>query len=37
MGNEQLAIVFGDVTKDSGTLAIVWDKTVATVPFKVGR
>jgi hypothetical protein len=37
MSNEQLAIVFGDVTKDSGTLAIVWDKTVATVPFKVGR
>lgn len=34
---EQLAIVFGDVTKTSGTLAIVWDRTVATVPFTVGR
>jgi len=33
---DQLAIVFGDVTKTSGTLAIVWDKTVATVPFKAG-
>ena len=32
---EQLAIVFGDVTKNAGTLAIVWDRTVATVPFKV--
>lgn len=34
---EQLAIVFGDVTKDSGTLSILWDRTMATVPFKVGR
>jgi len=34
---EQLAIVFGDVTKDSGTLSILWDRTIATVPFTTGR
>ena len=34
---EQLAIIFVDVTKDSGTLAIVWDTTMAMAPFTVGR
>ncbi|MDQ3069953.1 MAG: DUF2911 domain-containing protein, partial [Acidobacteriota bacterium] len=34
---DQLTIVFSDVTKDAGKLAIAWDTTVATVPFTVGK
>jgi hypothetical protein len=33
---EQLTWDFVDVTNAGGKLAIMWDKTVATVPFKVG-
>ena len=33
---DQLTIFFSDVTQNSGTLAIAWDTTTATVPFKVG-
>ena len=32
-----LTIFFVDVTQNSGKLAIAWDTTTATVPFKVGR
>lgn len=34
---EQLTITFGDVTKDAGKLAILWDHTIAMVPFTVGK
>lgn len=34
---DQLTILFTDVTKDSGKLAIVWGHTMATAEFKVGR
>lgn len=33
---DQLTIYFLDVTKTGGTLAIAWENTVATVPFKAG-
>jgi hypothetical protein len=33
---EELAWEFVDVTNTGGTLAIVWDKMMASVPFKVG-
>jgi len=34
--HEELAWEFLDVTDAGGTLAIMWDKTMASVPFKVG-
>ena len=34
--HEQLSWEFLDVTDAGGTLAIVWDKTMASVPFKTG-
>jgi len=34
---DQFTIAFVDVTGDSGTLAMMWDKTIATAPFKLGR
>lgn len=34
---DQLTIFFSDVTQNSGKLAIAWDTTTATVPFKVGK
>lgn len=34
---DQLTIEFVDVTKDAGKLQILWDKTIATVPFTVGK
>ena len=37
MSVDQFTILFCDVTKDSGKLAIVWDKTAAMAPFTVGR
>jgi Protein of unknown function (DUF2911) len=33
---EQLTWEFVDMTDTGGALAIIWDKTLATVPFKVG-
>ena len=33
---DQLTIEFVDVKKSSGTLAIAWDKTIASAPFTVG-
>jgi hypothetical protein len=33
---DQLTISFSDVTKMGGKLAIAWENTVATVPFRVG-
>jgi hypothetical protein len=33
---EELSWEFVDVTGDGGKLAVMWDKTVASVPFKVG-
>jgi hypothetical protein len=33
---DQLTIVFVDMANDGGKLAMMWDKTIATVPFKVG-
>ena len=33
---DELAWDFIDVTADGGKLAVMWDKTVAAVPFKVG-
>ena len=33
---EELAWEFVDMTETGGTLAIAWDKTMASVPFKVG-
>ncbi len=32
---DQFTIAFTDMTSDGGTLAMMWDKTLATVPFKV--
>ena len=34
---DQLAWEFVDMTNDGGSIAIVWDKTMASVPFKVGK
>jgi hypothetical protein len=34
--HEELSWEFLDVTDAGGTLAIMWDKTLASVPFKVG-
>jgi hypothetical protein len=34
--HEELSWEFVDVTDAGGTLAIMWDKTMASVPFKVG-
>lgn len=34
--NDQLTWEFVDMTDNGGLLAIVWDKTMASVPFKVG-
>ena len=34
---DQLAWEFVDMTNDGGAIAIVWDKTMASVPFKVGK
>jgi hypothetical protein len=34
---EQLEWMFTDMTSDSGRIAVVWDKTMASVPFTVGR
>lgn len=34
---EQLTIEFVDVTKDAGKLQILWDKTIASAPFSVGK
>jgi hypothetical protein len=34
--HEELSWEFVDVTDAGGTLAIMWDKTLASVPFKVG-
>jgi hypothetical protein len=33
---EELSWDFVDVTADGGKLAVMWDKTVASVPFKIG-
>lgn len=33
---EQLTIMFGDVTKNAGKIGILWDNTIAMVPFTVG-
>ena len=33
---DQLTWDFVDMTNAGGKLAIMWDKTVATVPFKIG-
>ncbi len=34
---DQLTIFFSDVMQNSGTLAIAWDTTTATVPFRVEK
>lgn len=34
---DQLAWEFVDMTNDGGSIAIVWDKTMASVPFTVGK
>ena len=34
---EQLTIMFGDVTKEAGKIGILWDNTIAMVPFTVGK
>ena len=34
---EQLTIMFGDVTKDAGKIGVLWDATIAMVPFTVGK
>lgn len=34
---EELTWQFVDMTSDSGRIAIMWDKTIATVPFKVAQ
>ena len=34
---DQFTISFIDMTNDGGKLAMMWDKNIATVPFKVGR
>ena len=33
---EQLTWEFVDMTNSSGTIALVWDKMMASVPFKTG-
>lgn len=33
---DEFTIAFIDMTADGGELAMMWDKTIATVPFKVG-
>jgi len=33
---DELTIAFIDMTADSGKLALMWDKTIASVPFKAG-
>ena len=33
---EQLTWEFVDMTDNGGSIAIVWDKAMASVPFKVG-
>ena len=33
---DEFTIAFTDVTDSGGTLAMMWDKTIATAPFKVG-
>lgn len=33
---DQFTIAFIDVTAGGGTLAMMWDKTMAAVPFKIG-
>ncbi len=33
---DQFTIAFVDMAKDGGTLAMMWDKTIATIAFKVG-
>lgn len=37
MSIEQLTWTFANMTKNSGTLALVWDNTMAAVPFTVGQ
>lgn len=34
---DQLTFFFADMTKDAGRFAIAWDKTIASVEFKVAR
>jgi hypothetical protein len=34
---DQFTIAFVDMTGDGGTLAMMWDKTIATAPFKSGK
>jgi hypothetical protein len=34
---DQFTIAFVDMAEDGGTLAMMWDKTVAVIPFKVGK
>jgi hypothetical protein len=34
---EQFTISFTDMTTDGGKLAMMWDKTIASVPFKAGN
>jgi hypothetical protein len=34
---EQLSWPFVDLTDAGGSLALVWDKVMASVPFKVGK
>lgn len=33
---DEFTIAFIDMTTDGGTLAMMWDTTIATVPFKIG-
>jgi hypothetical protein len=33
---DEFTIAFTDMTADGGKLAMMWDRTIATVPFKVG-
>ena len=34
---DQFTIAFTDMTPTGGTLAMMWDRTLATVPFSFGR
>jgi hypothetical protein len=34
---EQLTWEFVDMTAEGGRMAVMWDKTMAAVPFKFGR
>jgi hypothetical protein len=34
---DQFTIAFTDMSPTGGTLAMMWDRTLATVPFTVGR